>query len=1200
MDSKKEQFKLNTTQSFEIIDSIFNQNNNKELINHQLSSYKQFITKDIDDIIKQFNTRVLYFDYNEKVNKHAMELHIDFLNINLGHSTIHENDGSYQSMNPEIARLRNLTYSAPLTLNLKLKCITRSEDSNNPEPNLDKEEEKEQYFQNISFGKIPIMVKSINCVLSKKDGSNNVQKGECKYDFGGYFIISGNEKVIVSQERIAENEPMVFDYQRKSKFLEVEIRCVSDKRFSVVMGNSIKYNPKNQVLDFESPSFKVPIPIYLIFGALGVKSDKDMIDLIVWDQSSDLGIQLIEMITNGFQLFKNSFNISNNIENSSKIMEYRKVLLSYTNIKPPNKDIKLDQDSKLKLLNKILNDEILSHIKSSLLNKAKYLGFMIRKLLLTKSGNLEFDDRDSYSNKRVDTPGRLLASLFRQCFNKTIKDMVKNLTKEIKNNKSEKGVFDIITTNNIYKIIKPTIIDGGMKYALATGNWGVKTSGKGRVKVGTAQVINRLGYQSYLSHLRRINSPSDKKNNNGKIVKPRKLHATKWGYICPVETPEGQPVGLVKNMSLAAKISYSSNSEPVKALIRTMDLIDIDDVKPIDSLNSTIVFVNGIWIGNHKNPKKFVNDLRNYRRTGKINVYTGIYWNLDENIVKIYTDAGRLLRPLYIVKKNNILLTEKHMDLMRNNNYNLQCLMTPNLFTIDMDVQESVIEYIDTNETNNTLISMNYKTLFNQMEPYINEFTHCEIHPALILGVLGSVVPFSDHNQSPRNTYQSAMGKQAMSIYSTSFQNRMDTLGYVLNYAEKSLVHTRFGKYLNYNDLPSGINAIVAIASYTGYNVEDSVIINKSAVDRGLFRSTFYRTYKDDEKKIQSSGREEKFAKPNPKYTQRMKPGSYDKLNEKGYVEKNEYVNSDNIIIGKVLPLKNKFENGHQVYNDCSTSLRANESGFVDKVYTDRNADGFRFVKIRTRSCRVPTIGDKFSSRCGQKGTVGVVYNQEHMPFNQDGISPDIIMNPHAIPSRMTIGQLMECLMGKAGSILGGYNDCTPFNKINEENLREILESNGYDYCGNEVLYSGATGQQLNVKIFMGPTYYQRLKHMVIDKIHSRASGPVVQLTRQPAEGRSRDGGLRMGEMERDCMIAHGALGFLKERLMDVSDKFTIHVCKKCGLFAVVNKEPEYEIYQCHSCEEYSEIVEISVPYACKLLIQELQGMMITPRLQIN
>ena len=486
------------------------------------------------------------------------------------------------------------------------------------------------------------------------------------------------------------------------------------------------------------------------------------------------------------------------------------------------------------------------------------------------------------------------------------------------------------------------------------------------------------------------------------------------------------------------------------------------------------------------------------------------------------------------------------------------------------------------------------------MKPYINEFTHCEIHPALILGVLGSVVPFSDHNQSPRNTYQSAMGKQAMSIYSTSFQKRMDTLGYVLNYAEKSLVHTRFGKYLNYNDLPSGINAIVAIASYTGYNVEDSVILNKSAVDRGLFRSTFYRTYKDDEKKIQSSGREEKFAKPNPKYTQRMKPGSYDKLNEKGYVEKNEFVNSDHIIIGKVLPLKNKFENGHQIYNDCSTSLRANESGFVDKVYNDRNADGFRFVKVRTRSCRVPTIGDKFSSRCGQKGTVGIVYPQEHMPFNQDGISPDIIMNPHAIPSRMTIGQLMECLMGKAGSILGGYNDCTPFNEVNEEGIREILESNGYDYCGNEILYSGATGQQLNVKIFMGPTYYQRLKHMVIDKIHSRASGPVVQLTRQPAEGRSRDGGLRMGEMERDCMIAHGALGFLKERLMDVSDKFTVHVCKNCGLFAVVNREKEFETYQCHSCEDYSEIVEISVPYACKLLIQELQGMMIAPRLQIT
>lgn len=358
-----------------------------------------------------------------------------------------------------------------------------------------------------------------------------------------------------------------------------------------------------------------------------------------------------------------------------------------------------------------------------------------------------------------------------------------------------------------------------------------------------------------------------------------------------------------------------------------------------------------------------------------------------------------------------------------------------------------------------------------------------------------------------------AMGKQSIGLFARNFQKRMDTLAYVMNNLEKALVRTKFAKYINYDDLPCGVNAMVAIGCYTGYNMEDSVLLNQGAVDRGLFRATFYRTYKDDEKKIQSSGREEKFAKPNTKYTRGTKPGNYNKLDERGFVKKNEYVTSDDIIIGKVLPLKNKLdENGHQLYKDCSTSLRSNETGFVDKIYTDRNADGFRFVKIRMRTERIPIIGDKFASRCAQKGTVGMIYSQEQMPFNADGISPDIIMNPHAIPSRMTIGQLMECILGKASATLGGYSDCTPFNKVPYDKICSILEANGLNYTGDEILYSGITGQQMDVKLFFGPTYYQRLKHMVLDKTHSRASGPVVQLTRQPQEGRSRDGGLRVGE----------------------------------------------------------------------------------------
>lgn len=1343
---KDENYVLTDKDHEAIIASILKQNDNKEFINHQLTSYKQFITKDIGDIIKQFNTRKLYFNYDPLVNKHRTELHIDFLNYNIGGPTIHENDGSYQQMTPMLARLRNLTYRAPLSINLKLTRIVRSADESNKEPNLDVEDIKEQYFNNIKFGQIPIMVKSHNCILNKKDGFNHVQKGECQYDYGGYFIISGNEKVIVSQERMAEGEPFVFNNQKKAKCIEIEIRCVSDQHFSVVMNNQIRLKFQDDTLEFSSPSFKTPVPIFLLFKCLGIKTDKHLIQNIIWELGTGNAKEekFIKIVKNSFLTFKRNpkFDIGTDIR------KYQELLITYLTFKGTNKEIRLTIDDKINYMEKILKQEVLPHLGSNFEKKYKYLGKMIRQLLLVHLGELPYDDRDSYQNKRVDTPGRLLASLFRQCFNKLVKDIVKNLTKEIKNSKGNKDIFKIITNDNMYKIVKPNIIEGGLKYALATGNWGVRSSGKGNAKVGTAQVLNRLNYQSYLSHLRRINSPNDKKNSNGKIIKPRKLHGTVWGYICPIETPEGQPVGLVKNMAMSAKISYNCNSDMVKELINSFGLVNIFKCTYEDCYKYPSVLVNGNWIGIHKKGKEFIEKLRHARRNGKISVFTGIYWNYALNEIKIYTDAGRLLRPLLIVENGKLTIEKEDIENLKKLKYNYNYLLTPNNYMPELKIntlfkdinyakgikegenkkvvskinknleelrddkgkmiwtKHSMIEYIDTNETNNCLICMSSNELNKHQEPYVNQFTHCEIDPSIIQGVVASVIPFPDRNQSPRNTYQclkhdtpvlmadltwkpicdikvgeevisfnpdpvetyiertkvinqyvrptdkkiykmklkfsddtitatedhkfmtqygwmeirdmvigvtqilhinkiaighckeknmlyhyddgcslpystydvvesltevencmiadittesdnhsfiadgfgvhnSAMGKQGMGVYSVNFQKRMDTLAYVLNTVERPLVKTKYSKFVNYDQLPAGLNCIVAICSYTGYNQEDSVILNQGSVDMGLFHATFYRTYKDDEKKIQSSGREEKFAKPDPDYTQNMKPCNYEKLNENGFIRKNEYVTSDDVIIGKILPLKNKMENNHQIYRDCSTSLKANESGFIDSVYTDRNADGFRFVKIKTRTPRIPSIGDKFSSRCGQKGTAGILYPREHMPYNKDGVAPDIIMNPHAIPSRMTIGQIMECVMGKASAELGGHSDCTPFNDLTEDQIGDVLLKNGFNFTGDEVLYSGAEGTQMNVKVYMGPTYYQRLKHMVMDKIHSRASGPVVQLTRQPAEGRSRDGGLRLGEMERDCICINSTI------TLSENHSVKIQTMNKCNNFVL-------------------------------------------------
>ena len=486
------------------------------------------------------------------------------------------------------------------------------------------------------------------------------------------------------------------------------------------------------------------------------------------------------------------------------------------------------------------------------------------------------------------------------------------------------------------------------------------------------------------------------------------------------------------------------------------------------------------------------------------------------------------------------------------------------------------------------------------------QYTHCEIHPSMILGICASIIPFPDHNQSPRNTYQSAMGKQAMGVYITNYQLRMDTLAHVLYYPQKPLGITRSMEYLHFRELPSGINATVAIACYSGYNQEDSVIMNQSSIDRGFFRSVFYRSYKDEERKMfgQPEGKDdsERFEKPNPEVCEGMRKSDYSKLDDDGLVLPGTRVSGDDIIIGKTAPIdptkddsKMDASQGRFQRRDSSTALRSSEAGYVDQVMLTTNQDGRKFVKVRVRSVRIPQIGDKFASRHGQKGTIGLTMRQEDMPFSEQGITPDIVVNPHAIPSRMTIGHLVECLLSKVSALTGDEGDATPFTSVTVDEISKLLMNFGYQKRGFETMFNGHTGRKLESSIFLGPTYYQRLKHMVDDKIHARARGPVALLTRQPMEGRARDGGLRFGEMERDCMISHGVASVLKEKLMDASDAFRVHVCDMCGLIAIANLNKG--TFECRGCKNKTKISQVFLPYACKLLFQELMSMQIAPRM---
>ena len=620
----------------------------------------------------------------------------------------------------------------------------------------------------------------------------------------------------------------------------------------------------------------------------------------------------------------------------------------------------------------------------------------------------------------------------------------------------------------------------------------------------------------------------------------------------------------------------------------------VEDAQPSDLFTKVKVFVNGAWLGVTDRPFDLYMDMKDKKYKGIINIYTSIIFDYKLAEIKICNDGGRLTRPVLKVKNNKAIITKEIIEKLAKKELSWNDLLT------SCRLDESVIEYIDPDEQNYAMIAMKSKgTAADSVGSY--KYTHCEIHPSTIFGVLASCIPFPEHNQAPRNTYQTAMAKQAMGVYATNFDQRMDKTAYVLNYPSRPLVETRVMNFLHLNQIPSGSQIHVAIMTHTGYNQEDSVLINKAAIDRGLFLATIHHTEKDEDKNII---RDEIIrCKPDKVKTKGIKFGNYDKLNSQGFIPENQLVENRDVIIAKIIPIKDNRNDPTKLikYEDQSKIFRTTEETYIDKNYTGRNGDGYNFAKVRVRILRKPVMGDKVSSRHGQKGTVGNIVPECDMPFTKDGLRPDIIINPHAIPSRMTIAQLKETLLGKVLLDLGMFGDGTSFGELDIKTIAEELQRVGYESYGNEIMYNGLTGEQLETSIFLGPVFYQRLKHMVNDKQHSRSIGPMVNLTRQPAEGRSRDGGFRVGEMERDVMIAHGASRFCRERLYDVSDKYSINVCKKCGMIAAYNDGKkqgfDYTIHLCRTCGNKTDFARVEVPYAFKLMSQELQTINVATRI---
>ena len=1685
----KETYTYNLEDPWSLIESYFEGQHLERLVRHQLESYNHFVGYQITKTIEMFNPLHIASeqDYDAKSGKYALELYVNFENFNIYRPQIHENNGAIKLMFPYEARLRNFTYASAMTVDINIKYIVRNGE------NLENMQTFYKTLPKIHIGKLPIMLKSNICALTQYKHVENTYTGECKFDTGGYFIINGSEKTVLGQERAAENKVYCYNISKnQSKYTWMaeiksvpDFKCISPKQINIMVCS--KNNGFGQPLVIQLPRVKQPIPLFIVFRALGLISDKEICETILLDITDELNKKLLDAL-------HASIIDANKYLTQQDSIKYITTHAMYT---PINMDKETGARKKMEFTMDILNNDLFPHCHT-MTEKKYFLGHMTNRLLLVNFDIIKGDDRDSYLNKRIDLTGTLLNNLFRNYFNKLVKDMEKQVIREINNGswKSTEDYENIINLTNIYKIIKSTTIENGIKRALATGDFGIKHVNSN--KVGVAQVLNRLTYISSLSHARRISTPTDK---SGKLIPPRKLHNTSWGYLCPSETPEGASVGIVKNLSYMTHITIHSNSLSLHEYVEPyITNINNSNIQPIDMFNKIKVLINGCWVGFSNNPVELYTMLKEKKNSGIINIYTSIVFDYKMKEIRICNDAGRLTRPLLRVKNNDILLKRSILDKLKRKEINWDHLFTNTV------LENGVMEYIDPEEQSFSLISVNHDELSgykNKDSDKILHYTHCEIHSSTIFGILGSCIPFPEHNQSPRNCYQCldinelvlmadgthkkikdvkigdlvvtfnpetldrsvssvinqyvretdkklykittisgreiiatddhkfmtdsgwitvdnfdiektkigilinqneqpfydlnnieiilsvenfieimknnnvhthminkhvneltsigllplynnncslpiiarmfgyiladgsiniyertrfkninenydtkkyiscsidfgcekdiqsfesdlkhigfnsckyncnsrtfnnvthttwsvthngcfpallislgisfgkkteherkpvpswifdgpplikreflsgfqggdgcairwnktqngynficaetsqqilpkfkkslynfmeqckimmnmfnieivninetiisedrikigykitdkhanlinyfenvgyryclkkqensgiiveylrvkdhilekrkidinyirskydegfsksqiakeinknysyvsdcirsynknrniissklkenniakwvenisikngcmfiqiesiveienrlvsditvesenhsfiagnnflssncAQGKQAMGVYVTNYENRMDKTAYVLNYPTRPLVDTRIMNMIQLNKIPSGSNVIVAIMTHTGYNQEDSLLFNKGSIDRGLFIATIYHTEKDEDKQ-RINGDEEIRCKPDPSKTKGMKFGNYNKVNNKGVIPENTLVENRDIIISKITPIKENRNDHTKIikFEDQSKIYRTNEETYIDKNYIDRNGDGYNFAKVKLRIVRKPVIGDKFSSRHGQKGTIGNIIPEEDMPFTKDGLKPDIIINPHAIPSRMTIGQLKETVLGKTLLSLGLFGDGTSFGDFEVKDICKELLKVGYEAHGNELLHNGLTGEQVECSVFMGPVFYQRLKHMVNDKTHSRSIGPMVNLTRQPAEGRSRDGGLRFGEMERDCMVSHGASRFTQDRMYYSSDKYEVHVCKQCGLISAYNDDNSSSIHHCKTCDNRTDFALVKIPYACKLIFHELQSMNVVPRI---